>query len=119
MENGVGGKIPGSSSSQAGGVLKESRSGPVATHSLHRKGSCKDIRRAVFILIRANPSAESNSDEAKIIKWAREIFPDFQPTKAGIRLDPKKPIGVGVSAFTMRDHYAGTRFPANRGPAYG
>ncbi|KAH8324952.1 hypothetical protein KR067_000225, partial [Drosophila pandora] len=29
---------------------------------------------------------------------AREILPDFQPAKAGVRLDPKKPTGVGDSA---------------------
>ncbi|KAH8335206.1 hypothetical protein KR067_000795, partial [Drosophila pandora] len=58
---------------------------------LQRKGSYKDRRRAAFILMRADPSAESNPDQAEIIKWAREILPDFQPARAGARLDPKKP----------------------------
>ncbi|KAH8338211.1 hypothetical protein KR067_009071, partial [Drosophila pandora] len=71
---------------------------PATAGPLQRKGSYKDGRRAAFILMRADPSAESNPDQAEIIKLAREILPDFQPEKAGVRLDPKKPTEVGDSA---------------------
>ncbi|XP_070132549.1 uncharacterized protein [Drosophila bipectinata] len=44
--------------------------------------------------MRADPSAEANPDQGEIIKWVREILPDFNPEKAGVRLDPNKRTGM-------------------------
>lgn len=49
-----------------------SKSRPAATHFLQRKGSYMNL-----ILMRADPSAESNLNQAKIIEWTREISPHF------------------------------------------
>ncbi|KAH8245683.1 hypothetical protein KR032_003623, partial [Drosophila birchii] len=73
-----------------------------ASHSTQRKGSYKDRRRAAFILMRADPSAEANPDQAEIIKWAREILPDFNPEKAGVRLDPLKRNGSDPAKETAQ-----------------
>ncbi|KAH8321122.1 hypothetical protein KR074_010175, partial [Drosophila pseudoananassae] len=76
--------------------------GPGASHSTQRKGSYKDRRIAAFILMRADPSAEANPDQAEIIKWAREILPNFNPEKAGVRLDPSKRNGSDPAKETAQ-----------------
>ncbi|KAH8323926.1 hypothetical protein KR074_003158, partial [Drosophila pseudoananassae] len=76
--------------------------GPGGSYSTQRKGSYKDRRRAAFILMRADTSAEANPDQAEIIKWAREILPDFNPEKAGVRQDPSKRTGSDPAKETAQ-----------------
>lgn len=40
--------------------------------------------------MRVNPSAESFPHQAEIIKWAREILPDFQWAKVGVKIELKR-----------------------------